>query len=124
MNPADRKYSDQHEWIQVEEEVATVGITDFAQKELGDIVYVELPEEGREVAKGDVIGTIESVKAVSDIYAPVSGKIAGVNSDLEEHPEKVNGEPFAAGWYCKIAMSDSGELEGLMDSAAYDSFTD
>ena len=124
MNPTDRKYSDQHEWVQVDDGVATLGITDFAQKELGDIVYVELPEDGREVAKGDVIGTIESVKAVSDIYAPVSGTIAGVNAALEEGPDKVNSEPFGEGWYCKIKMSAADELEALMDAAAYDSFTE
>jgi len=122
MYPTDRRYSKEHEWVLVEEGVATVGITDFAQDQLGDIVYVELAEEGRSIQPGDVLGTIESVKAVSEIYSPLSGTVAAVNSDLDAQPELVNSDPHGSGWYCKIELSDPGQLEALMEAAAYEEF--
>jgi glycine cleavage system H protein len=122
MYPTDRRYSKEHEWILVEDGVATVGITEFAQDQLGDIVYVELAEDGRQVQPGDVLGTIESVKAVSEIYAPLSGTVRAVNSDLDGQPELVNSDPHGSGWYCKIELSDPGQVEALMEAAAYEEF--
>ena len=119
MVPNDRRYTKEHEWVQSAGGAATVGITDFAQKELGDIVFVELPEIGRAVAPGDVLGTIESVKAVSELYAPVSGTITEINTLLSDTPETVNLDAHGAGWICKIALAKAGELEGLMDAEAY-----
>ena len=123
MYPTDRRYSKEHEWILVEGGVATVGITDFAQDQLGDIVFVELAEEGKQVQSGDVLGTIESVKAVSEIYSPLSGTVTAVNSDLDGQPELINSDPHGAGWYCKIELSDPGQIEALMEPAAYEEFT-
>jgi glycine cleavage system H protein len=119
MFPNDRRYTKEHEWVRVDGPAATVGITDFAQKELGDIVYVELPEIGRAVAMGDVLGTIESVKAVSELYAPVSGTVASVNTLLGDKPETVNADAHGAGWICTLTLTKAGELDGLMDAAAY-----
>ncbi len=119
MFPNDRRYTKEHEWVQSEGVAATVGITDFAQHELGDIVYVELPDIGRTVLSGEVLGTIESVKAVSEIYAPVSGTIAEVNNLLRDKPETVNLDAHGAGWICKLTLSKPSELDGLMDAAAY-----
>jgi glycine cleavage system H protein len=119
MFPNDRRYTKEHEWVMVAGASATVGITDFAQKELGDIVYVELPEIGRAVASGDVLGTIESVKAVSQIYAPVSGTITEVNTLLGEKPETINADPHGTGWVCKLGPIRPAELEALMDATAY-----
>jgi glycine cleavage system H protein len=119
MYPSDRKYSKEHEWIRVEGDTATIGITHFAQDQLGDIVYVELPEVGREIDKGEVLGTIESVKAVSEIYAPIGGKVAAVNDALDGQPETVNSDPHDAGWYCKVAPRDAAELDELLDAGAY-----
>jgi glycine cleavage system H protein len=119
MFPNDRRYTKEHEWVMVAGSAATVGITDFAQRELGDIVYVELPEVGRVVALGDSLGTIESVKAVSEVYAPVSGTIAEVNPLLGDKPETINLDPHGAGWICKMKLSAAGELDALMDAAAY-----
>jgi len=119
MYPNDRRYTKEHEWLKVEGQTATVGITDFAQKELGDIVFVELPDVGREVAVGDVLGTIESVKAVSELYAPVSGTVSAVNAALTEAPETVNRDAHEAGWICKLKLQKPGELDGLLDAAAY-----
>jgi len=123
MVPTDRRYSKEHEWILVEGEVATIGITHFAQDQLGDIVFVELPEVNAELSRDEVMGTIESVKAVSEIFAPISGKVLEVNSDLEGQPETLNSDPSGAGWYCKMAVADPAELEGLMDAAAYEALT-
>jgi glycine cleavage system H protein len=124
MVPSDRKYSKEHEWVQIGEDgTATVGITQFAQDQLGDIVFVELPGEGDEVNKDDVIGTIESVKAVSEIFAPISGTIVGINSDLEETPESVNKEPYVSGWYCKMSVGNSDEVDALLDAGAYSELT-
>jgi glycine cleavage system H protein len=119
MFPNDRRYTKEHEWVQSAGGAATVGITDFAQNELGDIVYVELPEIGRAVTMGDVLGTIESVKAVSEIYAPVSGTIAEVNTLLSDKPETINADAHGAGWICKVTLSKASELDGLMDADAY-----
>ena len=120
MYPTDRKYSKEHEWVLDESGTAKIGITEFAQSELGDIVFVELPEEGKTVAQGDVLGTIESVKAVSEIYAPIGGTVAAVNDALTDAPEQVNGDPHGSGWYCKITVADPAEVEALMDAATYD----
>ena len=119
MFPNDRRYTKEHEWVQSAAGAATVGITDFAQRELGDIVYVELPEIGRAVSLGEVLGTIESVKAVSEIYAPVSGTIAEVNTLLGDKPETINADAHGAGWICKLTLSKPSELDGLMDAEAY-----
>jgi glycine cleavage system H protein len=124
MYPKDRRYTKEHEWVLKEDAAATMGITDYAQDQLGDIVYVEVPEVGKQVSKGDVIGSIESVKAVSEIYAPVSGTIMAVNEELDGTPEVVNSDPHGKGWYCKMELSDAGELEGLMDSEAYGQFVE
>jgi glycine cleavage system H protein len=119
MFPNDRRYTKEHEWVKVEGQAATVGITDFAQRELGDIVYVELPEIGRAVALGEVLGTIESVKAVSELYAPVSGTVAAVNTLLSDKPETINLDAHASGWICRLELTKPGELDGLMDAEAY-----
>jgi len=123
MVPTDRRYSKEHEWILVADDVATVGITHFAQDQLGDIVFVELPEVNAELGRDEVMGTIESVKAVSEIFAPISGKVLEVNLDLEGAPETVNSDPNGAGWYCKMTIASPDELEGLMDAAAYEKLT-
>ncbi len=119
MYPTDRHYSKDHEWIAVDGEEARVGITDFAQKELGDIVYVELPQNGQEVRAGDVLGTIESVKAVSEILAPVTGTVIDANQALDGKPEVVNEDPHGSGWYCKLLLKDAAEVESLLDAEAY-----
>ena len=120
MYPSDRHYSKQHEWIRIEGETGTIGITQFAQDQLGDIVFVELPEVGLTLAKGDVLGTIESVKAVSEIFAPVSGEVTEINETLEDAPEQVNGDPHGDGWYCTLRLSDTSQLDGLLDAAGYE----
>ncbi len=119
MYPTDRRYSKDHEWITVDGDEAVLGITDFAQKELGDIVYVELPRTGQQVKVGDVIGTIESVKAVSEILAPVGGTVVDANQSLDGQPETVNDDPHGAGWYCKLKLVDPAEVDGLLDAKAY-----
>ena len=119
MYPKHMRYTKEHEWVAAEGELGTVGITDFAQHELGDIVYVELPEVGRKVKAGETMGTIESVKAVSEIYAPVSGTIAAVNAALTDVPETVNKDPHGAGWICKVKLENPKELDGLMNADAY-----
>lgn len=113
------RYSADHEWIRVEGEVGTVGITDHAQEQLGDVVFVELPQAGSTVAKGDASGVVESVKAASEIYAPVSGEIVEVNETLVDAPQTVNTDPAGAGWFYRIRLSDPAELDGLMDEDAY-----
>jgi len=120
MYPTDWHYSKDHEWIRPDGEEVKIGITDFAQQELGDIVYVELPEAGTEVKAGDTLGTIESVKAVSEIYAPVSGTVQAVNDSLDEAPESINKDPHGDGWYCTLKLADASELDGLMDAAGYE----
>jgi glycine cleavage system H protein len=120
--PEDLKYSKEHEWVLVEGSVATVGITDFAQDQLGDIVFVELPAVGDKVSKEDAFGVVESVKAVSDIYAPVSGKVVEVNDDLPENPEMLNEDAYGDGWIIKIEMNDLEELQDLMTAAEYEEY--
>lgn len=122
MYPSQLRYTKEHEWVAVNGATGTVGITDFAQHELGDIVYVELPEIGRKVKTGEILGTIESVKAVSEIYSPVTGEVIEVNPKLSDAPQSVNEDPHGAGWLCKIRMADAGEVNALMDAAAYTSF--
>lgn len=116
------KYSNEHEWIRVEGEIGTIGITQYAQEQLGDVVFVDVPQAGRKVAKGESIAVVESVKAASDIYAPVSGEVVEANAALAETPGDVNAEPMGKGWFFKIKLSDKSELDGLMDEAAYDAF--
>ncbi len=122
MYPKDFRYTEDHEWIKVEGETGTVGITDHAQKQLGDIVFVEVPEVDEEVSAGDEAGSIESVKAVADVFSPVSGTIVEVNESLEDAPETVNQDPHGDGWLFKVEMSDSSELDDMMDAAAYEKF--
>lgn len=122
--PKHLKYSREHEWVKVEGNVALVGITDYAQSELGDVVYVELPEVGTEVEANSTFGVVESVKAVSDLYAPVTGSVTEINRQLEEEPELVNSDPFEDGWMIKIAMSDTSELNDLLDADEYKTFVE
>lgn len=119
---ANVKYTQEHEWIRIEGDLATVGITQYAQEQLGDVVFVEVPQAGRKVAKGEACAVVESVKAASDIYAPVSGEVTEANAALADTPGDVNAEPTGKGWFFKIRLSDKGELDGLMDEAAYDAF--
>jgi glycine cleavage system H protein len=118
--PAELKYTKDHEWVRVEGNIATVGITDFAQSELGDIVYVEIETEGEELAQEEVFGSVEAVKTVSDLFMPISGKILEFNSELEGNPEAVNSDPYGKGWMVKVELSDASELDGLLDAAAYE----
>ena len=113
------KYSEEHEWVTVEGDIATVGITDFAQKALGDIVFVEAPDVGNEINQGDETGVVESVKAASDIITPVSGEVVEINEDLEAAPNTVNTDPTGDGWMFKVKLSDPEEIEGLMNAAEY-----
>jgi len=124
MYPTDYVYSKEHEWVAVEDDTCTLGITDFAQEELGEIVFVELPEVGDSFAAHEEIGTVESVKAVAELYTPVGGEIVAVNEALMDEPELVNGEPHTDGWLVKIKMSDPSELDGLMSAEAYTEFAD
>ncbi len=117
--PQGLKYSKEHEWVATEESVATIGITDHAQDQLGEIVFIELPAVGEKVSKDDPFGVVESVKAVSDIYAPVSGTVIEVNEDLPESPEVVNEDPYGDGWLIKVKMNDPSDLEDLMDGEEY-----
>ncbi|MGZ6266908.1 MAG: glycine cleavage system protein GcvH [Candidatus Limnocylindrales bacterium] len=123
MVPQDLRYTKEHEWIRVEGDLATVGITDYAAHQLGDIVFVELPEVGRKVDQFSPVGVIESVKAVSDLFAPVGGDVVETNAELSTHPELLNSEPFGAGWMVRIHLSDSGQLGKLLSPAAYDELT-
>jgi glycine cleavage system H protein len=116
------KYSNEHEWIRVEGEVGTVGISPYAQEQLGDVVFVEVPQAGRKVAKGESIAVVESVKAASDIYSPASGEVAEANAALAETPGDVNADPMGKGWFFKIKLANKTELDSLMDQAAYDAF--
>ncbi len=113
------KFTQDHEWIRVEGDTGVVGITDFAQEELGDLVYIELPEVGKHFAQGEEAAVIESVKAAADLKAPVSGSVTEVNSSVTDDPGKVNADPTGAGWFFRIKIADSSELDGLLDEAAY-----
>ena len=118
----DLKYSKEHEWVRVEGDVAVVGISDYAQAQLGDVVFVELPEIGRQVAKDSEAAVVESVKAASEVYAPVSGEVVEVNNALGDEPEMVNGAPMGDGWFFKIRIGNPSEIDDLMDEAAYQEF--
>lgn len=120
--PDDLKYAESDEWMRVEGDTVIIGITDYAQDQLSDVVYVELPSEGDKLTKGDTFGSIESVKAASDLTVPVSGEVSAVNSDLEDLPEAVNTDPFGDAWMIKIKISDASDLDGFMDAAAYAKF--
>ena len=120
--PAGYKYTNQHEWIDVKDGVGTIGITDYAQHELGDVVFVELPKAGAKVEGGKSFGTVESVKAVSEIYAPVSGEVVEANAELEATPEKLNSDPHNSAWLIRIKVADQSELSKLMDGKAYEAF--
>ena len=118
--PTNLKYSKDHEWVKVDGNVAVIGITDFAQSQLGDIVFVDIQTEGEDLEAGEVFGAIEAVKTVADGLMPVSGKVIEVNADLEGAPESVNTDPYGAGWMIKVEMSNPAELDSLMDAAAYE----
>lgn len=117
--PQDLKYTKDHEWIKIDGDSATIGITDFAQNELGDIVYVDISSVGQDVKQHEVFGTVEAVKTVSDLYMPVSGKVTEFNKSLESAPEKVNSDPYGDGWMVKISISNAGELSGLLSADQY-----
>jgi glycine cleavage system H protein len=117
-----RYFTEEHEWVEVDGDVATVGITEYAQSQLGDIVFVEVPEEGRELSKGDEAAVVESVKAASDVYTPASGTVLEGNADLEQSPALVNEDPEGDGWFFRLTLSDPSELEGLMDADKYAAF--
>jgi glycine cleavage system H protein len=117
--PSELKYTSDHEWVRVDGSVATIGVTDFAQGELGDVVFVEIETVGESIDEGEVFGTVEAVKTVSDLFMPVSGEILEMNEDLEDNPEKVNEDPYGEGWMIKIQLSDPSQVDGLMDAAAY-----
>ncbi len=119
---ANERYTEDHEWVRISGDIATCGISDYAQEQLGDVVYVELPEIGRIVSAKDEIAVVESVKAASDIYAPVSGEVVAINDSVEEDPETVNRDALGKGWLFKIKLTDAGEADELMDEASYEDF--
>ncbi len=121
--PEDLHYSKDHEWVRVEGDTAVVGITDYAQDSLGDVVYVELPKEGEKFAANESFGSVESVKAVSEVFSPVSGTISGINESLNDEPEKVNNDPYGEGWMIRVKMSNPGEVDSLLTAAEYEDFT-
>ena len=121
--PSDLKYTKEHEWVQVKGDIATIGITDYAQQQLGDVVYVDLPEPGATIAQFEKMGEIESVKAVSDLYTPASGEVIEVNQQVVEKPEIVNADPHGEGWLLKIRLSRPAEIDTLLSAADYDAFT-
>lgn len=117
--PTNIKYTNEHEWIRLEGDIAYVGITDYAQQQLGDIVFIDVPTEGETLEKGETFGTVEVVKTVSDLFLPIGGEILEVNPQLEEHPELVNQDPYGEGWIIKLKPTDAGEMDELLDAAAY-----
>lgn len=121
--PDDRRYSKEHEWLKIDGETATIGITDYAQDQLGDVVYVDLPEAGETITQFEKMGEIESVKAVSDLYTPASGEVVEVNAAVVEKPELVNSDPYGDGWLLRVRLSDASEAEKLMTAGDYDAFT-
>ena len=123
MFPDDRRYSREHEWVRAEGTVATIGITSFAADELGDIVFIELPEVGAVVTQFGIFGVIESVKAVSDLFAPISGEVVEVNAELRASPELLNSDPFGAGWIARVTLADAAEMENLLDAGSYTALT-
>jgi len=122
--PSDLKYTKEHEWVRLDGETATVGITDHAQDSLGDVVYVELPEQGAAVTKGDAFGVVESVKAVSDLYAPLSGDVVEVNDAIVDSPEVINEDPYGEGWMIKVTAADLGDLDELLAPDEYEKFVE
>ena len=122
MYPGDYRYTKQHEWIKVQGDIGTIGITDYAQQELGDVVFVEMPKVGAKIASGTSFGTVESVKAVSEIYSPVTGEVTQTNPALVDAPEKINTDPHNTAWLIKVQLADPKEVAGLMDAAAYQSY--
>lgn len=122
--PVDLKYAESHEWARLEGDIVVVGITDHAQEALGDVVYVELPDVGAELHAGDEAGVVESVKAASDIYAPVSGEVVEINEELEDAPETINEHPYNDGWFFKLRIKDEAELENLLDAPGYQQMLD
>ncbi len=120
--PAQYRYTKEHEWIDLKDGIATIGITDYAQHELGDVVFVELPKVGSKTVAGKSFGTVESVKAVSELYAPAAGEVIDVNTALQNTPEKINTDPHGAGWLIKIRLSNAAEISGLMDAAVYEAY--
>ena len=122
MYPADLKYDKEHEWLRADGDVATIGITDFAQDQLGEVVYVDLPAVGDEVVAGEAFGEIESVKSVSELFSPVSGEVVEVNDDLDGAPETINTDPYGAGWMIKVKMADASQLDAMMAADEYESF--
>ncbi|KGN97686.1 glycine cleavage system protein H [Porphyromonas gingivicanis] len=120
--PANLKYTTDHEWVSLDGDVATIGITDYAQGELGEIVFVDVPTEGETVAQGEVFGSIEAVKTVADLLMPVEGEVIELNSALEDQPELVNNDPYGNGWIVKVRIADAAQMEALMDAAAYQDF--
>ena len=122
LYPTDLKYSKSHEWVKMEDGVAVIGISDFAQDALGDVVFVDLPAVGATFAQGDVAGVVESVKAAADVYMPVSGEVVEVNEALRADPSLANSDPLGAGWFFKVKLSDASQLDALMDETAYSSF--
>lgn len=123
MVPADLRYTKDHEWVKVDGDVATIGVTDFAAHQLGDVVFVDLPQVGRTVEQFATFGVVESVKAVSDLYAPVSGEVVEVNGDLSGQPELVNSDPFGGGWMIRVRVADAAQVGELLDAAAYETLT-
>lgn len=123
-NPENLKYTKEHEWLNVDGSIITIGITHYAQDSLGDIVFVELPEEGAELTKGDSFGVVESVKAVSDLYSPVTGKVVEINDDIVEAPEVINDDPYGDAWMIKVEISNGGDLDETLDSAEYGEFVE
>lgn len=123
MVPGDLRYTKEHEWVRVDGDEAVVGITSFAADQLGDIVFVELPAVGRSLEQHATFGVVESVKAVSDLFAPVSGEVTATNDALSGSPELVNGDPFGDGWMLRVRLADAGEVDGLLDAAAYEQLT-
>lgn len=122
MYPDHFQYTKEHEWVSVQDGVGTIGITDHAQQELGDIVYVDLPKVGSSASQGKTIGSVESVKAVSDIYSPVTGEVVEINADLSENPDKLNADPHGSAWLVKVRLSAPDELKGLLSAADYRSY--
>jgi len=120
--PADLKYDKEHEWVRVEGSEAVVGISDFAQDQLGEVVYVDLPAVGDELVAGETFGEIESVKSVSELYAPITGTVLEVNDELGNTPETINSDPYAAGWMIKVSVADASQIDGLMSAEDYESF--
>jgi glycine cleavage system H protein len=123
-SPAESKYTKEHEWVRLDGDTAVVGITAYAQQELGDVVFVELPAPGASLTQGESFGVVESVKAASDLYAPLSGEVLEANGALADAPELVNSDPFGEGWMLKVRPADPADLDRLMDAAAYDSYTE